>query len=731
MTLTPTATPPATPPPAGQAGEYLTPKLRKDLVVQKVFYEGVTHYVVKEPIALKYFRFKIEEFFLLEQLDGKRTLLDVKRAFERNYRPQTISIDDLVRFVAQLHEAGIVQIDTPEQAQALIDRARKKKWKKIAQFATNILYIKIPVTDPERLLTWMYPYLRWIFTPYFMAFSVGLMLAALGLVASQWDTFYAKLPTFDSFFNWKNILFFWCSLGIVKVIHEFGHGLTAKHYGGEVHEMGILFLVLTPCLYCDVTDSWLLPNKWHRIWIAAAGIYVEVVIASLATFVWWNTDEGLINSLSLATMFICSVNTVMFNANPLLRYDGYYVASDWLEIPNLRIKSQQFFTNTFQEKVLGLEVPPSGYMPRSRRQLFIIYAVASYFYRWFITISIIWFLYNLLKPYGLGSISAMLAMGAGVPLLGMPLYKMGKFVVTPGRMRKVKKLRATAILGGFAAVVATVLLIPFPYYVQGTFFLEPRDISSVYVKVPGRLTEIGVRDGDWIGEPGVRLASLSNPELLRERRMQEAELDLHYIWAEHYSSINSGHHRAVADSHVQAAEELRPAVDTANEQVAKLVLTAPQTGQIIGAPHPREMGRFYRSGEVYCQIGDPKRLVAHLIMEQTDIDLIREGNKTWLKVYGNGEQTFTSEVDDIAGVSREEIPPELSYMAGGEIAAEPDQQTGAVRPLNAMYEVLIPVDNEELRLHVGQRGYAKIYGGEHCLGWRFGRFLAKIFHFAM
>jgi putative peptide zinc metalloprotease protein len=354
-------------PPAGQAAEHLRVKLRRDLIVQPQFYEGMTHYVVKDPIALKYFRFKIEEYFLLEQFDGTKTLLDVKKAFERKYRPQTISMDDLTRFSAQLHEAGIVQIDSPDQAKALIARRRKNRWKKVWQFLANILYIKIPILDPEKLLSGMYPYFRWIFTPYFTTFSVGLMLAALTLVVSQWSTFSARMPDFQSFFNWHTIFYFWCSLAIVKIIHEFGHGLTAKHFGGEVHEMGMLFLVLTPALYCDVTDSWLLPSKWKRIWISAAGIYVECLLASIAAFVWFNTEQGLLNSLCLATMIICSVNTILFNANPLLRYDGYYVMADWLEIPNLRIKSTQFFTYLFQEKVLGLEVPVQSYMPRSRR----------------------------------------------------------------------------------------------------------------------------------------------------------------------------------------------------------------------------------------------------------------------------------------------------------------------------------------------------------------------------
>ena len=227
-----------------------------------------------------------------------------------------------------------------------------------------------------------------------------------------------QLPDFQSFFNWWTIFSFWISLAVVKIIHEFGHGLTAKHYGGEVHEMGMLFLVLTPALYCDVTDSWLLPNKWKRIWISAAGIYVECFLASIATFVWCYSEPGLLNSLSMATMFICSINTILFNANPLLRYDGYYVMADWLEIPNLRIKSTQFFAYLIQEKVLGLEIPVQSYMPKSRRYLFVTYAIASYLYRWVVTFSILFFLSQVLKPYKLQSVSYMLAVGCPGPVGG-------------------------------------------------------------------------------------------------------------------------------------------------------------------------------------------------------------------------------------------------------------------------------------------------------------------------
>ena len=722
--------------PAGQSAEQLQVKLRPDLVIQQQFYEGMTHYVVKDPIGLKYFRFKVEEYFLLQQFDGKNTLQDVKRSFERKYRPQTISVDDLIRFASQLHEAGIAQIDTPEQAKVLIERRRKNQWKRVWQFFANILYIKLPIIDPERLLTGMYPYFRWIYTRWFITVSVGVMLAALTLVVSQWQDFYAKLPEFQSFFNWYTIVYFWCSLAIVKVIHEFGHGLTAKHFGGEVHEMGMLLLVLTPALYCDVTDSWLLPSKWKRIWISAAGIYVECFLAAIATFVWFNTQPGLLNSLMLATMFICSVNTILFNANPLLRYDGYYVMSDWLEIPNLRIKSTQFFIYLFQEKVLGLEVPVQNYMPRSRRFLFVSYAIASYVYRWVVTFSILYFLSQFLEPYGLKSISYMLAIGSLIPLIGTPLFQVAKFVHQPGRMRKVKKARAAGFFAAVAASAAGVLFIPTPLHVQGTLVLTAARPAEIYPEVEGQLVEIHVRDGDRVTQ-GEVLATLSNLPKMRERLALTEQVDVNMAKAAAYDTTLSHIEHGIANQLRANAAALNPAVEKVNEQIAKLSLYAPRDGFALGVPHPETTGSWIKPGEKpFCEVADPRKLEAHLLLDQSDVDLVRMdrdagGPRVWIKIYGDSEHTRRSYVEQVARRNSEEIPPELSNLAQGEIATKPDQRTGTAKPLTAVYEVIIPVENPDLLLQPSQRGFAKIDCGHCTLGWWLWRTVTKTFHFTI
>src|SRR5205807_7258049 len=237
--------------------------------------------------------------------------------------------------------------------------------------------------------------------------------SSIVLVLTHFESFREKLPSYQEFFSFGTVWYLWLALGLVKIIHEFGHGLSCKAFGGEVHEMGALFLVFSPCLYCNVSDAWTLPSKWKRIIISFAGIYVELIIAAIATFVWWNSSaHPFINNMSLSLMIVCSVSTIVFNANPLMRYDGYYILADWLEIPNLRDRSNKFLMRVVQEHCLGVEVPPEQHMELNRRILFVTYAVVSYIYRWVVTFSILYFMSQFLKQYKLGVVSGMLAFAA-------------------------------------------------------------------------------------------------------------------------------------------------------------------------------------------------------------------------------------------------------------------------------------------------------------------------------
>src|SRR5262245_36396813 len=438
-------------------------RLRPDLEIAPHKYEGRTYFIVKDPVSLRYYRFKEQEHFLLELMDGKHTLDDAQQAFETRFRPDRLTLEDLEGFGQQLLTVGLAHNDSPQAGKQLFDRRKKRLRREWLAVFTNVLYIKLPIFDPDWLLTKMLPWLRWIFTPWNALASIGLMLAALSLVATHFEIFCDKLPGYHEFFSFGTVVNLWVALGIVKVIHEFGHGLSCKAFGGEVHEMGALFLCLSPCLYCNVSDAWTLPSKWHRIIISFAGIYVELVIAAIATFVWWNTpSQPFINNLSLSLMIVCSVSTVIFNGNPLMRFDGYYVLADWLEIPNLRDRCNKYLKNLALEHCLGVEVQREQYMEMGRRILFVTYAVGSWIYRWVVTFSILYFLSMFLKPYKLGAVSGLLACAAVGSMVGWPAYRLFDNLRKRGRFPDMKPERVRVSFAIGAALILLFLFLPLP-----------------------------------------------------------------------------------------------------------------------------------------------------------------------------------------------------------------------------------------------------------------------------
>ena len=198
-------------------------------------------------------------------------------------------------------------------------------------------------------------------------------------------------------------------LAATKVLHELGHALACRHFGGECHEIGVMLLVFVPCLYCNVSDSWMLPNKWRRIAVAAAGMYVELVLASIATLLWWFSAPGLFNAICLNTMLVCSLGTLLFNGNPLLRYDGYYILSDLIDVPNLGAESTAAVRRLAGRWFLGLDLADERMLPGRSSWLLALYAVASTAYRIVVIVAILWGLRELARPYQLEPLVALLA----------------------------------------------------------------------------------------------------------------------------------------------------------------------------------------------------------------------------------------------------------------------------------------------------------------------------------
>src|SRR5262245_18765351 len=504
---------------------------RPDLKARKQRYQGRIYWVVKDPVGLQYYRFEEEEYAILQMLDGHSSLDEIAEKFERDFPPQTIRTEELQQFIGMLHRSGLVITDAAGQGKQLVKRRGERKQQELLQTATNILSMRFKGVDPERFFNFIYPYIRWFFSVPAMIVCITIGLMALSLIVVQFDYFRSRLPEFHEFFRAQNWAFLALTLCVTKILHEFGHGLSCKHFGGECHEIGVMMLVLTPCLYCNVSDSWMLPNRWHRAAIGAAGMYVEVVLASICTFIWWFTEPGPLNWTCLNVMFISSVSTIMFNANPLLRYDGYYILSDILEIPNLRQKASTILNRKLGWLCLGLEEPEDPFLPQRRQWLFATYTVASAIYRWVVTFSILYFLNKVFEPYGLKILGQAIALGSIYGLVFQPLWNVYKFFKVPGRLGKVKRVRVYVTLAVIVGAIAAICFVPLPSHIYCPLEVQARGAKLVYVDEEGTLEAVLVKPGDQVvkGQVLARLHNLdvdiSIAESIGERNVLSAQLE--------------------------------------------------------------------------------------------------------------------------------------------------------------------------------------------------------------
>ena len=727
----------------------LSLRMRSDLTAKQQIYQGRSYWVVKEPLGLKYFRFQEEEFAILKMLDGASSLDDIKKKFERNFSPQKITYQELQDFIGMLHRSGLVVSSEIGQGAQLRKRGVERRRKERFAQLSNVLAIRYKGIDPERILSRLYPYVAWFFSPVCFALCLLLGFSALTLITVQFDVFRARMPAFQEFFGPSNWLLLAVVLGCTKVLHEFGHGLSCKHFGGECHEMGVMLLVLTPCLYCNVSDSWMLPNKWHRAAIGAAGMYVELMLASTATFLWWFTEPGMINHLCLRIMFISSVSTVLFNANPLLRFDGYYILADVIEIPNLRQKASSVLNHYLCTWCLGMEMPEDPFMPKRNQAFFAMYTIAAVMYRWFIVIAILLMLNKIFEPYGLQVLGRMVAVFALFGLVVMPLWKLWKFFSVPGRMNQIKMPRLYATLGAIVLLIAGIGFLPIPHYVTCSVEIRPRGEKKVYIDVPGRLEKVYVRPGVSV-ESGQILAELSSIDLdLQlvglEGELAENDRKLRNLWRKSYTDPTAG---AEADLTAQAMLTLEEQLSEKRQDEQRLTLTAPIGGTVIappsrpaspttdiqlphwsGSPMDGRNGKMYlAAGDLFCEIGDLEQLEASLVIDEGDIELVQEEDSVRIKLDAYANRTLTGQVQAIAKIDLKISPASMSTQAGGSLATRTDP-SGAQVPQHTSYQARVPLEDDRHLLQLGMRGRAKVYTGYQPLGRSIWRYLARLLHF--
>ncbi len=728
-------------------------RLRLDLEVYRQRYQGREFWVVKDPLRLKYFRFEEEEFWLLQQLDGTVSLETLRNKFEERFAPQRVLAREVHQLISLGHQSGLILAEGSGQGEVLLARKLKTESRRRWNLLSEILSLRFRGIDPDRLLTWLNRYVGFFFFWPMVLLGACLGLGALLLLAAHFGEFRARLPGSSEFFGPSNWLALAATLAIVKILHELGHGLTCKRYGGECHEMGVLLLCFTPCLYCDVTDSWMLPSKWQRAAIGAAGMYVELWLAALATFAWWYSEPGLLHHIALNIMFVGSVSTLVFNANPLMRYDGYYILSDLVEIPNLRMQGANLLRQYTSQWLLGTKPRRVPFMSRGRKWFLAGFAVASSVYRWIITAAIVGFLYRLTEPYGIKIVGQMLALVAIGGLLLAPLYSAAKFLSNAWQQERddMNYKKALVRLSLLAGLFLILFCLPLPYYIRCAMRVQPREAAAVFVDISGQVEEIYVQPGERVeqGQPLLKLRNL-DLELALAQLATECDTQSGKVAVLRQRSLRDDSALAAVAQAEEALLAIQEERERRQTQWERLTIRAPQAGVVLPAPreqsaepardrlaswqgHPlesRNLGATLPASTLICQLGDPAEWEAVLAIAGDEVEFVQPGQRVDLLAAQRPGKRVTTKLASISQREVEVTPTAMSAKGGGEIITRTDSQ-GQERPTFVTYEAAAPFDDATEKMASGGIGIARIHAGYQTLATRLWRTFQRTFHFQL
>jgi len=645
--------------------------LRTDLLISPQLFYGQLCFVIKDPVTLRYYRLQPVEHFLITQFDGHRTARDLLGLLQQQFPEGSLGVQDVLRFVGMLHESHLLVGAGLGHAEWLTKRRAAAKRRRFLELAGNFLFFKLPIFHPDRLLTLLNNTLgRVIFQTATGLAALGLILLALWNVLMNTDRF-ANLPY--NLLSWQNLFILYCVFVVTKIFHEFGHGMAAKHFGGEVSSMGVMLFVITPSFYCDTSDAWMIPSRAARLWINAGGVVVELVIAALATFVWLYTpDDGLLNQIALNVMISCSVATLFFNANPLLRYDGYYFLADLLEIPNLMTKGRQFIGYFAQKFFLGLKpvMPPD----QKRAAWLIAYAIASTVYRWFVLFGIVALLYYFFDRYGMGPIGVLLAALYVVLTVLWPLARSMRFLWKQ-RWDVYKRLAYMGVAGALGvAALGMIALLPMRNSIRQPLVVLSESDEPIFVRTPGYVQAVEHDTGDRV-KAGDVILRLTDPTLQNLLSQTMSRRDEEVLKATDAASTN---HPAMLAAANEVITKYDDAIALIKQRMDDLVLKAPVDGVIIRDTSLRRIvGNYVPLGLKLCRVIETDKLQARISLPQQKAALVKAGMPVRIRLWSDPGDEIHSTVARVSStLSDQLLHPALASTSHGDVDVRQSNSAG-------------------------------------------------------
>lgn len=681
-------------------------RLRTGVHVVRQRYRGSVWHVVQDPTANQFFRLNQAAYTMLGLLDGRRTVAEAWRLASERWGDLAPTQVEAVQLLGQLYTSNLLTSDASGDPLAVLNRRQQRVAREVKSHLTNLLFLRIPLFDPDALLTRWRPMVGWLFTPLGLALWVVLLCVGgvhlIGRESELASAFAGVLAT-------DNLPYLYAVFVGIKLVHELAHAFACKCFGfaesgarpdaGAVRSMGIMLMVLMPVPYVDASSSWAFRSKPHRILVASAGMMAELALASIAAVIWSRSAEGgLVHALAFNAIVTASVSTLLLNGNPLLRYDGYFILSEAIEIPNLAQRSNHFVQYLVKKYLWRMPRLPSPASTRGETAWFAIYAPSSFLYRIVVFAGILLFIAQ--QWFIIGIAFALFGL---LTWLVLPASRFARYLLTSAELARVRA-RAIVTTGvAICAAVGVIGIVPFPDHVRADGVVEPVSLAIVHAGADGFVSST-LRSGSSVRAGSSTLIASDNLELTSRTRELSAEISRLAI--SHRMALNDEPARALQfQSQLRA---VRQQLEYAHRDVTSLVAISQLDGTWVCAQDESLPGGFVQRGAAIGLVADLNTLMVRAVATQDVAGrLVQAGpSLAQVRVKGRAAQLLNGSVSSILPAGQEHLPSRaLGFRAGGSVETDPGDQRDE-RTKQQFFEIRIALDHGATVLP-GQRVVAR------------------------
>ncbi|MFN8815258.1 MAG: PqqD family peptide modification chaperone [bacterium] len=682
----------------------MRPRLRPHVQISRQFYRGKRWHVAHDPTSNQFYRLSSVAYDFVLALDGSRTVEAAWQQSLSKFGDQAPTQNEVLELLSQLYNSNLLAMEAAPETAQLLTRGKERTKKRLQQQAVGLMYFRLKLFNPDHILTFLEPLFRPVLNRWgLLAWALFVSYALIQVLSTDLSRFLDGIDSVIAPGNWGWLIVVFV---LLKGWHELGHGLICKRFGGQVPEFGAMLLVLLPAPYVDASACWAFPSKWQRMAVGAGGMLFELFVAAIAALIWLQAADGsLTKQVCYYIMLTAGISTVLFNANPLMRFDGYFILSDLIEVPNLMQRSNKMLLHLFQKHIYRLKnVRPPASLP-GEQAILITYGILGFFYRIFI--------FLVITLYVLGMwfiVGVLLAVWTFAMWFFLPLGKFIHWLATNSQLAE-HRTRAIATSLGMLALAAVLLgLIPAPDWRRARGVVDSQNRTGVFFGTDGFVQAVHVRPGDTVtaGQP---LVTLSSPELDGARRAVTARLAQARLQrAESFARDDAGG-AAVAQRQMDAFDQQLADLDRRQQ---RLVVTAPHDGVVVGPDPSLLMGALVRQGQPATLLVDPTKPRIAAVVSQPDaawlFQLPPDQLIVQMRLVSDPATIITGHgLRPIPGGQRTHPHPALGFAGGGEIEPEA-QDTSGMQAKTDQFNVFIDLPPELLAsgsLPVGQRVYLR------------------------